>query len=383
MNPALILIDEFGHPHLDLTKPGSFSHFIYTSVILDSIHETKARDLRSYLCKKHRLGTEMKSSKIGEKYFDRRLNLLTDIVKELDFTIDVLVVDKSKLDESKGLGFHKVFYKYFNRTFVHKYNNKFRAYSIFADKVGEEFKIELETFVRNSGAQKDIFFPDRYYALKDDVEEEKLIQFSDIICGSIGKIFCTSHAHQRAKEIYDILSARMSVDFFPYHSTRLITTEKESEIDDQIKKINLEIIDKYLDSSWTISSNEKSIFLKYMLLNSQIDPERLIPTYDLRTYMSNYISYYTEERLRLLIRDLRYEGVLIISHSGKPGYKLASSYSDIKEHFNHFLGYIIPMLNKIQVLNNSISTTSYNRINPIEKDPNFIRLKEILLAIKK
>jgi hypothetical protein len=100
-------------------------------------------------------------------------------------------------------------------------------------------------------------------------------------------------------------------------------------------------------------------------------------------FFQNYIPNYSEERLRLLIRDLRYEGVLIISHSWKPGYKLASCYSDLKEHFNHFLGYIIPMLHKIQVLNNSISSTSYNKINPIEKDPNFIRLKEILMAIKK
>jgi hypothetical protein len=383
MNSAFIFIDEFGHPHLDTEKPGSFSHFIYSAFIIDSADELKARELREKLCKKYNLGPNIKSNKLGSKYFEKRLNILSDLVKELDFTIDVLVVDKNKLNESKGLSNHQVFYKFFQSTFVTRYNTKFRAYSIWADQVGTDFKIILQDYVRSKGAERDLFYPDRYYALKDDINEEKLIQFADIICGSIGKIFCVSHADPRAKEIYEILHSRMSVDYFPYFTTRLISSDPNPEIDQQIRNINQEIINKYLDNTWSIVSSEKTVLLKYMILNAQINPDRLIPTYDLRIYMSNYFSNYTEERLRLLIRDLRYEGVLIISHSGKPGYKLASCYDDIKEHFDHFMGYVIPMLNKIKVLNKSISENSYNKINPIEKDPNFLKLREILLALGK
>ena len=382
MNPALILIDEFGHPHLETGKKGAFSHFIYTSLVIDRNDEFKARELREEICRKFRLGRNIKSKNIKEKNFEKRLNILKYLLANLDFTIDVLIVDKEKIIESKGLGYHKVFYKFFQSMFVNKYNSRYSSYSIFVDKVGEEFKYELEDYVRRKGAERDLFFPDRYYSLKDDISEEKLIQIADLICGSIGKIFCTTHIHPRAKEIYEILFPRMSVDFYPFHSSKASINEDTDEVDAQIKKINADIVEKYLDV-WYPESSEKAVFLKYMFLNSRISPNRMIPTYDLRIYMSNFFPNYTEDKLRLLIRDLRYEGVLIISHAGRPGYKLASCYQDIREHFNHFLGYVIPMLNKIKVLNESISENSYNKINPLEKDPNFIKLKEILIALER
>ncbi len=382
MNPALILIDEFGHPHLETGKLGAFSHFIYTSLVIDQNDESLARNLRKEICLKFRLGKDIKSKNLGEKYFEKRLDILRHLLAHLDFTIDILVVDKEKLVDSKGLVHHHVFYKYFQSMFVTKYNSRFSSYSIFVDKVGEEFKYELEDYVRRKGAERDLFFPDRYYALKDDISEEKLIQFADLICGSIGKIFCTSHIHSRANEIYEILFPRMSVVFYPYHSARNYTIEDTDEIDKQIRKINSDIVEKYLDT-WHFEASEKAVLLRYMLLNSNFSPNRMIPTYDLRLYMSNFFPNYTEERLRLLIRDLRYEGVLIISHAGRPGYKLASCYQDIKEHFNHFLGYVIPMLNKIKILNESISENSFNKVNPLEKDPTLIKLKEVLLALEK
>jgi len=83
----------------------------------------------------------------------------------------------------------------------------------------------------------------------------------------------------------------------------------------------------------------------------------------------------------MLVRDLRYEGLFVVSHSGKPGYKLANSYYDISEHFTHFLKYIIPMLQKIHILNSTISSNSFNKINPIEKDPNMLKLKELLAGL--
>lgn len=94
--------------------------------------------------------------------------------------------------------------------------------------------------------------------------------------------------------------------------------------------------------------------------------------------MKNFSKTITEDKLRLLIRDLRYEGLFIISHSGKPGYKLASNYSDIEQHFSHFMKYIIPMLNKIKILNQNISQLSFNKINPLEKDNQFERIKKLI-----
>ncbi|MDJ1498886.1 DUF3800 domain-containing protein [Cytophagaceae bacterium DM2B3-1] len=378
MKTANIYIDEFGNTHLDLSKTGTFSHFVYTSVIIDKEDVGKARELRERLTKDFKLGPDIKSSNIKDKHFDKRLNILTELVTNLDFNIDVLVVDKSKI-ESQGLKYKQVFYKYFQSLFVTKYNDKYESYSIWADKVGEEFKDELNEYVIHKSIQRDLFHPDRSFQIADDKSGEKLIQLADFVSGCVGKIFCTSHAHERARDIYNIIHTRIAVEYFPFDSVKhFITPEESTLLDEQIQEMNFEIIQKYLENAPSAINKEKTRLLEYLSLQNRINPERLTPTHELAAYMSNFFPNYSSEKVRMLVRDLRYEGLFVVSHSGKPGYKLANSYYDISEHFTHFLKYIIPMLQKIKILNSTISSNSFNKINPIEKDPNMLKLKELL-----
>ena len=381
MEKANIYIDEFGNTHLDLSKAGTFSHFVYASVIIKKEDTQKARDLRSKLCRNFKLGPDMKSSNIKDAQFTKRLNILTELVANLDFNIDVLVVDKVKID-SEGLKFKRVFYKYFQSLFANKYNRKYEAYSIWADKVGQEFMYELNAYV-NKSVQRDLFNPDRSFQLADDKNDEKLIQLADFICGCVGKIFCTSHAHERAREIYNIIHSRISVDYFPFdYSKNLSNSKITPDVDLQIQQMNFSVIQKYFDNPKSNINKEKGRLLDYLRLQSEINPSRLVPTNEILIYVTNFFPTYSSDKIRTLIRDLRYEGLFIVSHSGKPGYKLANCYLDISEHFSHFMKYIIPMLQKIQILNSSISNISFNKINPIEKDPNMIRLKELLSGLK-
>lgn len=217
--PALILIDEFGNTHLDLSKGGTFSHFIYTSVILPLKDKEKAEETRQLISKNFFFGQELKSSKHGSKMFDRRINALYELATNLDFTIDILVIDKAKLNNSDGLKQKQIFYKYFQNLFVTKYNNRFESFEIIADKVGEDFKYELQQYVRTNGIQQDLFNPNRSFHLKDDYTEARLLQIADIVCGAAGKIFCSSHAEPRAKDLLNAIHSRTSVDFFPYNQT--------------------------------------------------------------------------------------------------------------------------------------------------------------------
>ncbi|WP_147202750.1 hypothetical protein [Segetibacter aerophilus] len=83
----------------------------------------------------------------------------------------------------------------------------------------------------------------------------------------------------------------------------------------------------------------------------------------------------------MLVRDLRYQGLFIVSQSGKPGYKFASGYQDISEHFKHFMKYILPMLQKVKILNEKISQQSHNEINLLEKDVTLKQMKELVTSI--
>lgn len=171
MEKAKIFIDEFGNSHLDLSKHGTFSHFIYASVIIPESEIEKARILRKDICRKFRLGSDIKSKNLGDKrHFQKRLNILQFLVENLDFTIDVLVIDKSKLEKDEGgFRFKETFYKYFQKVLILKYNQIYNSYDIYLDKLGfDSFRKELSYFIKNKATQRDLFNPDRTFKLSDD-----------------------------------------------------------------------------------------------------------------------------------------------------------------------------------------------------------------------
>lgn len=381
MEKAKIFIDEFGNSHLDLSKHGTFSHFIYASVIIPESEIEKARILRKDICRKFRLGSDIKSKNLGDKrHFQKRLNILQFLVENLDFTIDVLVIDKSKLEKDEGgFRFKETFYKYFQKVLILKYNQIYNSYDIYLDKLGfDSFRKELSYFIKNKATQRDLFNPDRTFKLSDDKTDEKLVQFADIIAGSLGRLFCLSHYTPQSEKIYKILHTRMSVDYYPYLKVSNKGVKGTKALNKEISQLNLESLKKYLETSQKREDALKRRLLEYLYTNSKIDSERLVPSYEIINFLKNFSKTITEEKLRLLIRDLRYEGLFIISHSGKPGYKLASNYSDIEQHFSHFMKYITPMLNKIKILNQKISQLSYNKINPLEKDNQFEQIKRLI-----
>ncbi|WP_282073008.1 DUF3800 domain-containing protein [Polaribacter atrinae] len=381
MEKAKIFIDEFGNTHLDLSKKGTFSHFVYASVIIKETEIKKAREVRKDICRRFNLGDDIKSKNIGDKkYFQKRLNILKYLVDNLDFTIDVLVVDKEKIDkDAGGLRFKKTFYKYFQKVLIKKYNEKYNSYNIYLDKLGSDsFGVELTSFIYENATQRDLFNPDRTFQLSDDKTGEKLVQLADIIAGSLGRLFCLSHYSEKSDKIYEILHSRMSVTFHPYLRPENKKLSENNNLSKEISELNLESLKSYLNNSNKSEDALKRRLLEYLYTNYKIDSQRLVPSYELIKFLSNFSKTISDDKLKLLIRDLRYDGLFIISHSGKPGYKLASSYSDIEEHFKHFMRYIEPMLSKIKVLNQKISELSFNKINPLEKDEQFIVIKKII-----
>ncbi|MCB2407948.1 hypothetical protein [Hymenobacter lucidus] len=175
----------------------------------------------------------------------------------------------------------------------------------------------------------------------------------------------------------------MSVDFFPFQSTeddpQLF---KYNELDPQISEITLRIAKEHLIIARRKDNPEEARMLEYLILNHRVSPNRLVLTYDITNYLSNFSNNASDERTRNIARSLRYEGVFVISHSGKSGYKLANSYSDITQQFEHYLKYVIPMLQKIKILNSSIAEQTFNSINILEKDRAFQELRQMLTGIK-
>ena len=212
-----IYFDEFGNTHLETEREGSFSHFVYCAFMITESNLNKARVLRDKISEKYFQGSDIKSNNISNnnKGINKRINILKDL-RQLDFIIYVLVINKSEII-GEGLKQKDVFIKYFQKLLISKFAQQFSSFEIFADELGHpEFKRSLTEFINKHALQKDLFNPDRSYKLVNDITEEKLVQLADFLAGCAGKIYCLSHIHERANEIFDEFNDRMLVDFFPY-----------------------------------------------------------------------------------------------------------------------------------------------------------------------
>lgn len=376
MDSTTVLIDEFGNTFLDLSKEGTPTHFIYTSISFKTEDTELFEVARNRVCLDNKLSDNLRgnSKALGEKFFERRLKILKELNK-LNFSIDVLVIDKSKI-LSDGLNYKRSFYKFFQSTFARKHFDRYDECLITAEKVGEgDFVLELQDFIRKRAFELDLFTPIREFKLSG--KEEKLLQIVDFISNCIGKIFCTSHFHERSAEIWDIISARTSVSYFPFIAEpKFKHNISNLKVDSEIWKISTETIEQYKDKHQ--DNSDKLRTLLFLHTQSYVQPERFVPTYEILDYLSRFINDINEERIRRIIRDLRYDGLFIVSQSGKGGYKVATCYADISDNITHFMRYIIPMLEKLRVLNETLRIRSHSSINPIEKDDSFIQVKKLL-----
>ena len=115
---AHIFIDEFGTNIYLPDNSTTTTHFVYTSFIVSESNLEKAKEVRNNLSKKYKQGSVLSSKTFDKKdkndTLQKRIDFINELVKSLDFTIDVLVIDKSKID-GEGLKKKETFYL-FNAT---------------------------------------------------------------------------------------------------------------------------------------------------------------------------------------------------------------------------------------------------------------------------
>ncbi|GGK40415.1 MULTISPECIES: DUF3800 domain-containing protein [Flavobacteriaceae] len=141
---AYIYFDEFGNSHLDTeSKKGTFSHFIYTAVVINENDLNKAKELRTFISNKYRQGSPLKSSKLD---INKRLNIIEEF-SSIDFGIFSFIIDKRKID-NKNLEDKTVFYKFFQRLFLTQFVERYESFEIYFDKIGsEDFRTSLTNYI--------------------------------------------------------------------------------------------------------------------------------------------------------------------------------------------------------------------------------------------
>ncbi|WP_299382567.1 DUF3800 domain-containing protein [uncultured Lacinutrix sp.] len=372
--------DEFGTSHLDINIQGNISHFIYASLIIQEKDLKQAYKIRKHLSDKYFSGGKLKSNSRGmkDKNFDKRLEILSYIVDNLDFKINTIVADKS-LIKSKGLEFKEVFYKYFQSMLVHNIITEYERFEVYAHRIiSDSFAKEMYIYLDNKLNTNTLFSS---YKMVDD-KDEVLVQLSDVIVGSLGRVFTHSHYHSRSNEIMDILHLKMNTPtFFPYKiNNHLKSSAADFNVDNDINQMVINDVVNYVEND--TNSKEKKDLLKYLLFMNKVSPFKMNEIYEIVSKMNFLHNNITKDNVRSMIKDLRYDGILVISASGKSGYKLACNETDVVNYFSHYFKYVEPMLAKIEVADKKIKESKGSEYSLLD-NPKFNLLKHLMTIYNK
>jgi Protein of unknown function (DUF3800) len=382
---VLLFLDEFGNTHIDLSKAGTFSHFVYTAIAFKHSDLSEFKNVRDRISKKFFHGSIIKSSNItnDENGFKKRIEVLKEL-KKSNFIVYTLIVDKSKL-ASEGLKYKKTFYKFFQRIFIEKFAHNYLSFQIFADKVGgSEFQRELFDYINKKAINRDLFHQDRQYNLADDKVEQPLVQLADFLCGCVGKIYCISHQYSQFEVLFELLSDRLFVEFFP-NNFETYNTNTLSNIDEKevlITQIAVQGIIDFINLP-NPKYPECIEIAKYLLLVFKTNPTKLVSTKELISVCKNRFGYYNQDHLRQNIAYMRDNGLLIVSPQGKYGYKIPNTKTDIINFYHRYLSSIKPMLRRIKKSNNLIASKTINEVNILNETSDISVLSELIKTVEK
>lgn len=367
--------DEFGTSTLNQNDVKNITHFVYAAIVVKESNLVKAREVRDSISQNFFYGNPIKSNSRVLKDEKKRIEILEYLIKNLNFIIYLLVVDKEKLSKGTGgLRFKEVFYKYFRGIFVSQINNNFSEFEIFMDNlISEKYSSELKNYIVQN--YQNNFF--EQYHISDD-KDEPLIQLADLIAGSYGRVFNASFMSNNSEEIlYTLKSITPNITFFPdKFDNKTFVVNPEKQIDSEVYEIVRNDAIKIHD---TVADDLSKAVLDYLLWHQKVIPFKYAQTYEI----TNALKYYNGkelsiENLRIIVKELRFKGIIIVSSSSTSGYKLAVNKSDVHTYFTHYLNYILPMLKKIEIANGVFANKTVGDFIPLSDMEELKNLVETL-----
>lgn len=343
--------DEAGNSSFEFDKPDNSTHFIVTSIL---VKESKIDEVVSKVeaVRKQYFQTgEIKSSSIGKNH--RRRASILNALKDIDFKIFAVVVDKRELDKDSGLQYKKSFYKFMNNLVHKELRAAFPILTICADEIGSnEYMQSFSRYVKEREEYPDLFHQRDFLFM--DSKRSILVQLADLICGTL-------------LYTYDAKKKQDSLNFVKILDSKIIRIENYPKIikdyifnggalatdyDERIANISLKRAQMFL----TKHENTDDYDIKLQLLTLKYLCFRFINN-DTRSYIPtreliNYLQRSTGENIKTqyfrtrIIAKLRDQNVIIAS--SPKGLKLPSKQEEVYDFINHGTTIIMPMLARLK-----------------------------------
>ncbi|RNF82799.1 DUF3800 domain-containing protein [Montanilutibacter psychrotolerans] len=382
MQPLHAFIDEYGDPHLDTGKPGVSRAYVVTAVCIWEESLERSRDFAEHLRARNFQSGEMKSSAVGAND-GRRLSILQNL-SNLDCFVVALCAQKERIDRDSGLQFKKSFIKYFARQMFERLSRYTDTLVVTADMHGSpEFQQELKNYL-SKRTSSDLFQKSAFDQV--DSASEVLLQVADIYAGSLARIYDSSKLSGRADELLSALRDRVSLRLWPEGSEPLHGSPPEAtEHDELIRRLCVRLVENYLQSH---AGNDKEEIARLTFLESLLSSHswgganEYIRTGALRKEVARRIGEpISEHKFRSsVVAKLRDLDVIIASCS--KGYKIPSSYSDLRDYALFANTILPPMISRIGRARRSVREATLGSVD-ILGDPELAELQTLVEAMQK
>lgn len=375
--------DEFGAYGFDFEKENVSTHFIIATIIvkdsdLDLLNQ-EVEKIRTY----HFQKGEMKSSKISDNHYRRRIIL--EKLRILPFKIYLFVADKRKIFEQSGLRYKGAFYKFLNQFVYNKLHNSFQKLTIVADELGSnEYMLSFSKYIREKNQNLSLF--DDFNFKFDESHHRLMIQVADIVAGSIAYFYDEKKKQKAEGSNYKtfLSSQIIGIQEFPINPYTFNIEEHqqyESQDDIEITKICFRralAFKRQNDKLADVEVRMQITVLDYLLfrfMNNSL--RKYISTRELQNDLVNHgFEQMTIQTFRnKIIAKLRDAGVIIASSS--KGYKIPSRKQEVEDFIKHGQGIIEPMLHRIKICCESVLLGSMGQINMLDA-PEYGLLKKII-----
>lgn len=377
MKKIIAFADEFGNNSFDFNSQGS--HFIITSVIMNSDELVENNKKLEVIRKKHFQTGEIKSSKVGKNH-NRRKKILKEL-NLVNFSIYSVVVDKRKL-YTEGFKQKRSFYKYLNGLLYKELYRTFPQLNLIVDEHGgNDFMRSFKKYVNKNHIRTLFSFSE--FTIGDS-KNEIGIQLADFMTGTLGYIFDEKKKNSESDYFFQLIKDKIiSLNFFPkeYKVEEFQEDDgKYNEYNSTLAELSIMRIFDYLDKAKGNSQLDldRINFLKLLLLFSKSNHHKKFTTSNefIQHMTINRSKNITPEYFKTkIVGHLRDKGVLIAS--GRSGYKIPSSINELKQFIRHGKNMILPMLRRIKECREILLLATNNDCDLLDS-PEFKKLKLLI-----
>ncbi len=378
MENQIAYIDEFGNFGFDFEKGGVSTHFIVTSVIIDSEKLKQNEEILENIRKSEFQTGEIKSSSVG-KNIQRRKKILEQL-KSVDYHVFAFVIDKRKLT-SNGFKYKKTFYKFLHSLVDRELFKVFPDLKIVADEHGgKEFMSDFVKYIKKRHIP-DLFNQSDFRF--SNSKSELMVQLADFITGTLSVCYDKKRLVESPNQLLAIIREKIidirfwPKDYIPFaYDPQHDFQEFDMTIANLARNLSIQFIQENEKKSSPAEIDQVNC-LRYLLFYFQnINPNKFIATHEIMEQLNSFRSremnmHYFRSKVIAKLRDW---GTIISSCN--LGYKLPSNIKDLYAYFNHTNTYLQPMIARLLKCRERVKMATKNDIDLFDNEQ-FEYLKQL------